>query len=69
MPDGKDELISIIIPVYNVANDLDRCIRSVAGQTYRNMEILLIDDGSTDGSGEICETYADGDGRIQVYHK
>ena len=69
MPDGKDELISIIIPVYNVANDLDRCIRSVAGQTYRNMEILLIDDGSTDGSGDICETYADGDGRIQVYHK
>lgn len=64
-----DELISVIIPVFNVADDLGRCIGSVTEQTYRNIEILLIDDGSFDGSEKICEEYAGEDERIRVYHK
>lgn len=62
-------LISIIIPVYNVAPFLGRCIESVQSQTYRNIDILLIDDGSTDCSGDICEEYAKKDLRIRVIHK
>lgn len=64
-----NDLISVIIPVYNVAPYIDRCIKSVLRQTYTNIEILLIDDGSTDGSGQICEQYQKIDERIQVYHK
>lgn len=64
-----NELISVIIPVYNAAAYLDNCLESVLGQTYRNTEIVLINDGSTDGSGEICENWAQRDARIRVYHK
>ena len=60
------DLLSIIVPVYNVAPYLDRSIRSILGQTYRNLEVILIDDGSTDGSGEICEKYARQDSRIKL---
>ena len=62
-------LISIIIPVYNVEIYLERCIESVINQTYRDLEIILIDDGSTDKSGEICDSYADTDRRIVVAHQ
>ena len=47
-------LISIIVPVYNVKNYLEKCLQSICGQTYKNLEIILIDDGSSDGSGELC---------------
>lgn len=62
-------LISVIIPVYNVEKYLRRCVDSVLGQTYHNMEIILIDDGSTDCSGKICDQYLKEDERIAVYHK
>lgn len=64
-----EELISIIIPVYKVEKYLSRCIESVMAQTYRNIEILLIDDGSPDKCPEICDNYADKDPRIKVVHK
>lgn len=62
-------LISVIVPVYNVKNYLHRCIDSIINQTYANLEIILIDDGSTDGSGQICDSYQSMDKRIKVYHK
>ncbi|MFI3314810.1 MAG: glycosyltransferase family A protein [Rikenellaceae bacterium] len=62
-------LISIIIPVYNTVAYLDECLRSVLSQSYNNFELLLIDDGSSDGSGEICDKYAKCDSRIKVFHK
>ena len=67
MPD-RSERISVIIPVYNVKPYLPQCLDSVLRQTYRELEILLIDDGSTDGSGEICDDYARRDARIRVFH-
>ena len=63
------ELISIIIPVYNVEQYLDDCISSVQTQTYQNIEIILVDDGSTDHSGSMCDTYAKQDDRIRVIHQ
>ena len=62
-------LISVIVPVYNIEMYLERCVRSIMNQTYQNLEILLVDDGSTDGSGEICERLAKEDNRIKVFHK
>ena len=64
-----EEQISVIIPVYNVAEFLPQCLDSVVLQDYRNLQILLVDDGSTDGSGEICDRYAAADARIQVIHQ
>ncbi|HFR3671719.1 TPA: glycosyltransferase family 2 protein, partial [Streptococcus suis] len=58
-----------IVPVYNVENYLDECIRTVLGQTYSNWELLLINDGSTDSSGSMCDDYARRDDRIRVIHK
>lgn len=63
------DLISIIVPVYKVEQYLPRCIVSLLGQTYKNIEIILVDDGSPDGSGAICEEYANKDERIKVIHK
>lgn len=63
------ELISIVVPVYNVEPYLERCLESLINQTYRNIEILLIDDGSTDQSGRICDKYACSDPRIIVHHE
>lgn len=63
------EKISVIIPVYNVAPYLEKCLDSVIRQTYVNLEIILVDDGSTDGSGNICESYAEKDKRIKVIHE
>lgn len=62
-------LISVIVPVYRVEAYLDRCVRSIVEQTYRNLEILLIDDGSPDRSGEMCDAWAEKDSRIRVIHK
>lgn len=64
-----DELISLIIPIYNVEQYLPRCVDSICFQTYRNLEIILVDDGSPDHCGEICEAYAENDSRIKVIHK
>lgn len=61
--------ISIIIPIYNVENYLEKCIQSVLNQTYKDFELLLIDDGSTDNSVKICDDYAQKDNRIRVIHK
>ncbi|MBE6778095.1 MAG: glycosyltransferase family 2 protein [Ruminococcaceae bacterium] len=64
-----DELISVVLPVYNVEPYLHRCVDSVLSQTYSRLEILLVDDGSTDNSGAICDEYAAKDDRIKVIHK
>ena len=63
------QCISVIIPVYNVVSFLPRCLESVCGQTYGNLEILLVDDGSTDGSGALCGRWAEKDARIRVIRK
>ncbi len=62
-------LISIIVPVYNVEKYIDQCVQSIQNQTYNNLEIILIDDGSTDQSGVICDYYANQDERIHVIHQ
>lgn len=62
-------MISVIIPVYNVEMYLSRCVESVLRQTYTNLEIILVDDGSTDHCGEICDSYSRLDGRVRVIHK
>lgn len=61
--------ISVVVPVYNTAPYLDRCLESITGQSYRNLEILLIDDGSTDESGALCDSWAKRDHRIRVIHQ
>lgn len=62
-------LISVIVPIYNIENYVKRCIDSIIHQTYTNLEIILVDDGSTDSSGKICDEYAAQDSRIKVIHK
>ncbi len=62
-------LLSIITPVYNVETYLDRCVYSVLSQSYRNIELILIDDGSTDGSSLLCDKWKEKDGRVFVVHK
>lgn len=61
--------ISVIVPVYNVEKYLRRCIDSILSQTFSDFELLLIDDGSKDKSGDICDEYAAKDARIRVFHK
>lgn len=65
----KARLVSVIVPIYNVEKYLDQCIKSIISQTYRNLEIILVDDGSTDSSGKIADTYAAKDKRIKVCHQ
>ena len=65
----KNDLISIIIPVYKVEKYLEKCIESVLKQTYTNLQIILVDDGSPDNCGKICDEYAKKDSRIEVIHK
>lgn len=60
--------ISVVIPVYNAENTIERCIDSVTNQTFPDLQIILVDDGSTDNSGDICDKYAKKDSRIQVVH-
>lgn len=62
-------LISIIVPVYNIEPYISECIESILAQTYRNLQIILVDDGSTDSSGNICDAYAEKDSRITVLHQ
>lgn len=64
-----EELISIIVPVYNVEKYLHRCIESIQNQSYSNLEIILVDDGSQDQSPQICDAFADQDNRIKVIHQ
>ena len=64
-----EPLISVIVPVYNVEKYLAECVNSIIGQTYKNLEIILVDDGSTDTSGKICDEYAEKDDRVKVIHK
>src|SRR5690606_27273688 len=61
--------VSVIIPVYNAEKYLRECIDSVLAQTFDDFELLLINDGSTDGSGKICDEYAQKDARVKVFHK
>ena len=61
--------ISIIVPVYNVEKYLERCVKSIQNQTYSDLEIILVDDGSPDSSGALCDQYAKEDKRIKVIHK
>ena len=65
----ENSLISVIIPVYKVEKYLDKCVQSVVDQTYKNLEIILVDDGSPDGCPEICDKWAKKDSRIKVIHK
>lgn len=64
-----EELISVIVPVYNAEKYLDKCVESIINQSYKNLQIILIDDGSKDKSGKICDEYAKKDKRIEVTHK
>ena len=61
--------VSIIIPIYNVAPFIDRCVASACEQTFHDIEIILIDDGSTDCSGKICDEWQQRDSRVQVIHQ
>lgn len=65
----NNPLISVVVPVYNVEEFLDECVQSIVNQTYRNLEIVLVDDGSTDHCPEICDEWMRKDSRIQVIHK
>ena len=65
----ETDKISVIVPVYNVKNYLEDCVQSITHQTYPDLEILLIDDGSDDGSGEICDRLQMTDARIRVFHE
>lgn len=65
----EKQLVSIIVPVYNVEKYIERCIDSILEQSYEEIEVLLIDDGSTDNSGKICDEASQKDKRITVVHK
>lgn len=69
MKSKMDPLVSVVIPVYNVESYLHECVKSVVEQTYTNIEIILVDDGSTDNSGTLCDEFALSDSRICVFHK
>ena len=69
MSNHEDILVSIIIPVYNVEDYLERCIDSIKRQTHKNIEIIIVDDGSTDRCPQLCDDYARDDSRIIVIHK
>lgn len=62
-------LISIIVPIYNVEAYLEKCVQSIISQHYRNLEIILVDDGSTDSCPQMCDEFANKDSRIRVIHK
>ena len=64
-----NQTISVIVPVYNVAQYLPQCVNSILSQDYEDLEVILIDDGSTDASGEICDRYGASDSRVRVIHQ
>ena len=61
--------ISVVVPVYNVEEYLDQCVESLVGQTYKNLEVILVDDGSPDNCPAMCDEWAERDNRIKVIHK
>ena len=65
----ESSLISVIVPVYNVQQYLSQCVESILAQTYQRLEIILVDDGSTDGSGRLCDALVQRDKRVRVIHK
>lgn len=65
----NDELISVIVPAYNVRNFIDDCVASIVKQTYKRLEVILVDDGSTDGTSEVCDAWCKKDARCYVVHK
>ena len=65
----KDILISVIIPVYNAEKYLEQCLESICQQTYKNIEIILVNDGSTDNSEAMCKNYMEKDNRIRYIYK
>jgi len=67
--EGKMDKISIIVPVYNAEKYLLNCLDSILDQTYTNLEIILVDDGSKDNSGKICDKYRERDNRVKVLHE
>ena len=67
--DNNVPLITVIVPVYNKVNYVTRCIDSILAQSYKNLQVILVDDGSTDGSSDICDEYAAKDSRVEVVHK
>lgn len=64
-----DDLVTIVVPVYKVEKYIDKCVNSILNQTYKNLEIILVDDGSPDNCGQICDNYEQKDNRIKVIHK
>ena len=66
---NNEPLVSVIVPIYNSGKYLDKCIDSIVNQTYKNLEIILVDDGSTDNAPEICDEWAKKDERIKVIHQ
>lgn len=66
---SEQPLISVIVPVYKTEKYLDRCIQSIVDQTYKNLEIILVDDGSPDNCPAMCDAWTAKDGRVQVIHK
>lgn len=66
---GRLPLVSIIVPVYNAEKYLDRCVGSLTGQTYKNIEIILVDDGSKDLSGKMCDEYEEKNTKVRVLHQ
>ena len=66
---NEEKLLSVIVPVYKVEHYLHRCINSIRNQTYKNLQIILVDDGSPDNCGKICDEYAELDARIIVVHQ
>lgn len=69
MNKNRNELVSVVVPIYNVEPYLDRCIRSIVRQTYENLQIILVDDGSPDACPQICDRWEQDDSRIEVIHK
>lgn len=69
MNERSEKKVSVIIPIYNAENNLRRCVESVLDQTYKNLEVILINDGSQDGSGKICNELADDNKRAKAYHQ
>lgn len=69
MEENMDTLISIIVPIYNIENNIKYCIDSILNQSYKEIDVLLIDDGSTDSSGKICDEYVHRDNRVRVIHQ
>lgn len=67
--EDKQPLISVIVPVYNAEKYLDQCVESILGQTYRNLEVILVDDGSPDRSGQVCDDWVASDERVSVIHR